>query len=195
VVARASTDDAGTFVLQAPAAGAYRLRVQRIGYRAYQSSIALTSRVEVNLGVRLAAVAVELAPVTVEAAQNGYLLNRGFYQRKVSERGTFLDPVAVEKRASNARLATDIFIGLPGVEIREGGLKLRTCRTVGSAGGASAGGPRIYIDGVESGSDIMWSLQPNDILAVEVYMGAAQIPLTYGGTNTPCGVILIWAKH
>jgi len=195
VVARASSDGAGKFLLEAPAPGGYRVRVRRIGYRVYESAMVLNSRGETNLTIPLAAVAVELPPVTVEAVQDGYLLNRGFYMRKTSERGTFLDPAVVEKRASKAKLATDIFTGIPGVTISGGAPKLRTCRTVGSPGGADPSAPRIYIDGVDSGMEIMWSLQPNDILAVEVYMGPSQIPLVYGGTNTPCGVILIWTKH
>ena len=199
LVARASSDGAGKFLLEAPAPGGYRVRVQRIGYRVYESAMVLNSRGETNLTIPLAAVAVELPPVTVEAVQDGYLLNRGFYMRKTSERGTFLDPAAVEKLATKAKLATDILVRIPGVRIYQGAPQLRTCRTVTQTSSEGAmditGYPHIYIDGVMGGTEIMWSLQPNDILAVEVYMGPSQVPLVYGGTSTPCGVILIWTKH
>lgn len=195
VVARASSDEAGTYVLQAPALGAYRVRVQRLGYRAFESPIMLNSRGETNLAIGLAALPVELPPVTVEAARDAYLLNRGYYMRKESEAGTFLDPVQVEKLVTKAKVATDILLNIPGVRIRYGTPQLRTCRTVSVDTGDKTGDPHIYIDGVQSGREIAYFLQPNEILAVEVYMGPAQIPLVYGGTNTPCGVILIWTKH
>lgn len=208
VVARASTDAAGGFVLQAPALGSYRLRVSRIGYRPFESAAVLNSIGETSLGIRLAPAAVELAPVTVEAAQDEFLRNRGYYMRKESERGTFLDPAAVEKLATKAKLATDILVGIPGVRIVGGAPQLRTCRTIGAPGQADSMAPRIYVDGMVFGDSpqgqfsggtwgggMMTHVQPNEILAVEVYMGPSQIPLQYGGTNTPCGVIMIWTKH
>jgi len=144
-------------------------------------------------------VPVQLAPVSVEAARSVYLQDHGFYRRKESERGTFLDPAQVEKAASKAKVATDIFLRIPGVRIQEGIPQLRTCRTVtqGSSEGSMdiTGYPHIYIDGVKSGREVAYYLQPNEILAVEVYMGPSQIPLQYGGTSTPCGIILIWTKH
>src|SRR5687768_3653990 len=84
VVARASTDEAGSYMLQAPAPGAYRLRVQRIGYQPFESPMVLNARGDLTLPLRLAAVPVELAPVRVEAAASVYLQDHGFYRRKES---------------------------------------------------------------------------------------------------------------
>lgn len=196
VIMRETTGRDGRFSLRAREAGAYRVRAQVIGYRPLESSaVILAPRRDTTLELRMAAVPVQLDPVTVEAARSDFLVNRGYYSRKETERGTFLDPAVVEKKASKAKLATDILLGIPGVSIVQNVPRLRTCRSVGSSNDTHPFAPRIYIDGVESGSDIIWSLQPNDILAVELYMGPAQIPLQYGGTNTPCGIILIWTKH
>ncbi len=195
VVAAVAADDSGRFVVTAPDSGTFHLQVRRIGYRtALSGGIALDRDALVTVEVHLPALAVTLAPVKVETSRNEFLTGRGYYQRKESERGAFLDPDVVEKKATKAKLATDILIGIPGVSIYQNAPKLRGCRTL-LPNGDTPGGARIYIDGVEGGTEMMWSLQPNDILAVEVYIGPSQIPLQYGGTNTPCGIILIWIKH
>lgn len=194
VVARGSTDESGTFLLQALEPGTYHLRVQRIGYQVLESEVALGTRGDVTVPIRLNAVPVPLAPVSVEAARNQYLLDHGFYGRRESEVGTFLDPATVEKLATKAKLATDILTHIPGLRIYQGAPRIRNCQTY-SSDDTGPFAPRVYIDGVSAGKEIMWSLQPNDILAVEVYKGPAEIPLLYGGTSTPCGVILIWTKH
>lgn len=199
LVERGQTDSAGTFTVRAPDPGRYFLRVQMIGYRPYQTAIALTSRGETNLAIRLGAVPVALPAVTVEASRDAYLLRRGFYMRKESERGNFLDPGQVEKVLPKAKVATDLLLKIPGVRIQQGVPQLRTCRTVTSGSSQDAmditGFPHVYVDGVKSGREIAYFMQPQEILAVEVYMGPSQIPLQYGGTSTPCGVILIWTKQ
>ena len=185
VVARGESQRDGRFSVRARDPGAYRVRAHLIGFRPFESpALILAPRRDTTLELRLAAVPVQLEGVTVEVVQDELLLQRGYYRRRESERGTFLDPAAVEKRALKAKVATDVLIGIPGVTIYQGAPRFRNCPN-----------PRIYIDGGESGMDIMWSLQPNDILAVEVYRGPSQIPLVYGGTNTPCGVLLIWTKR
>lgn len=200
VIGRAVGDDSGRFSVTAPDSGNYRLQLRRIGYRtALSGELTLGKGAEMTVSVRLPPIPVKLAPLRVEATRNEFLVNRGYYQRKESERGTFLDPAAVEKKAVKAKIATDILIGVPGVSIAANKPYLRTCRALNPTGGAAKNPfmrfPAIFIDGVEGGHEMMWSLQPNDILAVEIYMGPSQIPLQYGGTNELCGVILIWTRH
>ncbi len=197
VVARATTDRKGNFTLRRAAPGTYRIRATLIGYRPRVfPTVSVEGSGETKVELRLAAVPVELSGIEVEAAaaQKTFLTNHGFYRRKESERGTFLDPAIVERKATKAKLATDILIGIPGVSIYKNAPQLRGCRTLQENGDIPGAG-RIFIDGVEGGADMMWSLQPNDILAIEVYIGPSQIPLQYGGTNSTCGVLLIWTKH
>ncbi len=172
------------------------------------------------IDLRLAAVPVELAPVAVTGEVEPYLQTRGFYERKLAGVGTFLDPPVVEKLASKAKVVGDILGHIPGVSIIYGdrtGVRvpqLRTCRTISqrlalartpgretsyptadSAVSDLSQFPRMYVDGLAVGYETLGSLLPTDLLAVEVYMGPAQVPLQYGGTDAPCGVILIWSKH
>jgi hypothetical protein len=40
----------------------------------------------------------------------------------------------------------------------------------------------------------LYSLQPSEIEAVEVYTSASQIPAQYNKTSGGCGVMLIWTR-
>jgi hypothetical protein len=53
--------------------------------------------------------------------------------------------------------------------------------------------PSWYIDGIQ-----VHSFQENtpirDIYGIEVYRGTGEIPAEYGGSNSACGVIVMWTK-
>jgi hypothetical protein len=37
-------------------------------------------------------------------------------------------------------------------------------------------------------------MRPDNIEAIEVYNGVAQVPAQYGGAHSACGVVLIWLR-
>ena len=220
VVVRSASNLAGEFMVRAPAAGTYRLRLRRVGYATVVvDSILLAAESDTVLSLRLAPSAVTLPPVAVEEAADSRLSRAGFYQRKRGGSGQFLDPPTVDKLASKARVVGDIFDHIPGVRMglaKDGGVRvpqLRSCRNISSRLTPRTGSsdqqrypddpttdglslmPRIYLDGMSVEKGIFASLLPTDILAVEIYMGPSQIPLQYGGTDAPCGVILIWTRQ
>ena len=198
---RESSDQAGQFRLRANAAGTYRVRASRIGYREFESEpINLEGQTDTTLRILLAPLAVQIDPVTVATpAMNSYLRTSGFYGRKEGGIGHFLDPEVVQKLAPKARLGVDIIVGVPGVRLgRVRGIpipQLRTCRTLRSVQFTSADAAQLYLDGILVEPEALAMLTPDDILAVEVFMGPAEVPLQYGGTNAPCGVILVWTKQ
>jgi SHS2 domain-containing protein len=95
------SDEAGSFVRQAPDAGGYRLYAQRLGYRSAASPvIEMEARDTLTVEYRLSTEAVLLRPVTVVAytgRPDGVL--GGFYERM--ERGafgTFISREQIEQR-------------------------------------------------------------------------------------------------
>ncbi|MSR05964.1 MAG: hypothetical protein EXR93_02670 [Gemmatimonadetes bacterium] len=202
VAVRALTDSAGKFLLTTPGPGTYVLRAQRLGYRSFESPMVLNFRGEMNLPIALAAVG--LAPVAVTATTpDPYLKGHGFYDRMADGGGRFLDPAAVQRLAPRSRLVVDLLAHVPGVQSavteESGGVPfplLRSCARGRSGTQAQRSQlPRIYVDGVPVGQDALVSLLPTDVLAAEVFIGPARVPLEYGGMETPCGVIVIWTKH
>ena len=64
--------------------------------------------------------------------------------------------------------------------------------------------PAIFVDGfqVQPSGDIrpnvefdLQSLPPSQILAIEAFRSAAEVPVQYGGGSAACGVILIWTTR
>jgi hypothetical protein len=148
-----------------------------------------------------------LSPITVTAEAYSYLSDMGFYERRRANPGYFMDPLEVEKRRSRAQHVADFLSMIPNVFVR---------RVIVSPGGGTRGAPRlrgmvpidrqcfvprIFVDDIQitvrgfdrdATRDIDGAVQPEDVLAIEVYRSPAEVPAQYGGSESGCGVILIW---
>jgi hypothetical protein len=215
VVDRVLTDSAGQFVLTAPRAGDHTVRFERLGYRTIRSEpFALDPRSEISLSVFLPPGAVGLAPVTVTAAPEAatrHLSKAGYFERKRTGHGYYLDGPELERRREKAPEFADVLEAIPGVSamaaasgfsptvrafrLRGMDSMMRACQL-----------PLVYLDGVrvvdnEQGEwaalirDLNAVLTPEDLLAIEVYRGPSEVPSAYGGADSGCGVILIWTRR
>jgi hypothetical protein len=55
----------------------------------------------------------------------------------------------------------------------------------------------VFLDGVRrppSGAGIDDVALPKDLAGIEIYSGAATIPLQYKTSGATCGVILLWTR-
>lgn len=205
----------GRFVVKAPAPDSFLVRVRRIGYVTGQSKpVTLTASTDTTIAVRLAPRPVTLAPVNVSGVRgNAFLEAAGYFRRKQETTGTFLDPDKVEQLATKAKQTADVLDGIPGVTIRSygGSWALRQpvlTRQMGCAGtivemadgtNSPTQWPRIYLDGMpmnlgNQGFDLN-TIPATEILAIEIYDSVSETPLQYGGTDSTCGVIVIWTKR
>ena len=214
VVDRVLTDSAGQFVLTAPRAGDHTVRFERLGYRIIRSEpFPLDAGSEISLSAFLQPGAVGLAPVTVAAAPEAatrYLDKAGYFERKGSGQGVYLDGPELERRREKAPEFVDVLEGIPGVSMLAlgGQSTVRAFRLRGMDSMERAcSHPVVYVDGVllVSNPDPMpWSavvrelngaVQPEDLLAIEVYRGPSEVPTAYAGAESGCGVILIWTRR
>ncbi|MSR07279.1 MAG: hypothetical protein EXR93_09480 [Gemmatimonadetes bacterium] len=203
----------GNFVVKAPVADTFVLRVRRIGYLAIRTdALPLAASTDTTLSFRIAPRPVTLSGVVVSAARgNQFLENSGFYRRQKETTGKFLDPIRVDLLASKAKQTADILDGIPGVTLVSAGgswgiRQPVLTRQMGCAGtlvgddeNTPTQWPRIYLDALlmnmgEQAFDLN-TIPPVDILAIEVYNSVSEIPLQFGGTNAICGVIVIWTKR
>ncbi|MBI4502405.1 MAG: carboxypeptidase regulatory-like domain-containing protein [Gemmatimonadetes bacterium] len=199
IAARDITDQNGLFSLEAPSAGSYRLRFQRIGYRgAFSAAFAMAGR-DTTVSARLLALAVTISPVIVSASTQTYLTNAGFVERKKTESGYFLDPIEVDKRSTKAKQTADLLDGIPGVTllVAGGSWGIRVPALTRQMGCDM--GPRIYVDGnlmnpFGTTFDVN-TINATEIAAIELYRSVAQVPLKFGGNDAVCGVVVIWTKH
>jgi outer membrane receptor for ferrienterochelin and colicin len=169
--------------------------------------VALRPGYAVDLDVLLSPGAYDLDPIDVTAeAMDGYLRAVGFYERQRSSRGYHLTRANIEQRLGAASDGAHLISQLPGVSITDGtpgsfGAALRISRACG-------GPPLIFVDGFriltgllgEGGGQpsynfLTYVVQPEDVHAIEVYRSPSQIPPQFGGSESMCGVIVIWTSR
>jgi hypothetical protein len=199
VVARAIANAQGVFFLSAPAAGEYRIRAERIGYTTATLGpvhVAVEQLREVQL--RLAADAIPMdALIVASERQIAVLRHQGFYERRRSGFGRFLDRYEIE-RLGQADRTLDLLMGMPGVRLvysQEGHRHVVMRGGVARSMSEAYCAPRIVVDGVEAPFlDLDLDLRPDDIEALEIYASGTQAPARFGGLGTGCGVIVVWRR-
>ena len=129
--------------------------------------------------------------VEAESVNDALLRRRGFFERRASLTGSFITRAELDARG--AHLFSDAFRSVPGVQVAHG------------AGGSTLTSTRrrgcymtVYLDGTEMAfiSRNIDALPFDDIAAIEVYRGPAQIPAEYAymKTNDTCGAVLVWTR-
>ncbi len=201
--ARAGAD--GSFELRLRAAGTYRLRGERSGYRQTLSQeLEADDRETVEVDLRLSVQPIAIEPMTVTARRQPrrllHLEMGGFYRRQKMGLGHFLDREDFERHPTDD-LANAID-RVPGTHLLDGGPGRRYVYFERSLGVPGRGicFPLLYVDGVRvfyargSGFDINHAVPAGTVEAVEIYKSAAEIPVEYNGSEADCGVIVVWTR-
>ncbi|MCZ6918647.1 MAG: TonB-dependent receptor [Gemmatimonadetes bacterium] len=188
-VAAFRTDDSGGFAVVAPRPGQFFVSARRIGYDVMvDGPVRLADGQIITVVLHIKRIGTELDPVTVTAeAEVPHLRRVGFYQRKATGLGFFIDREYIEERFA-AREIADLLRAVPGVTIQR--------VTAGRARVQITGCPntRVLVDNLEMGSDWQEGLGPGDIEGIEVFRRITEIPVQYAGPRSGCGVILIWTR-
>jgi hypothetical protein len=212
------TDRDGRFTLANLTGDSVRIMVRRIGYKPAQTVMALQPNVRrVDIAIRLEPSIVELGTVVVEARRLSTRLMRvGFYEREKTGLGTYFGPDYLTKHGGSfGSLLSEV--ASVSVARRSNGLAI----PMGPAGGLGGQCPlRVFLDG----TFIPWAAQvgldgvisKDEVLAVEVYPRAAEVPARVSGMgaavavvgeasaagsvpirgigSVDCGALLIWSK-
>ncbi len=207
------TGPKGDFTFTLPIVGDYRLQAVRIGYvTAMTQPMSVSSTRDLYVQLRLGANPVPLDTITVvpEAvvpeSEIPWLAQAGFYDRRREGFGRFLTRADIEHR--HPLVMTDVFRGLPGVEVLCGNRTSQQCDI--EMPGASTMfirgpcHPTIVLDGVvvrAGGIGTAGDAKPDQVLnpfnieALEVYTSSAGLPVQYQGYLSPCGAILAWSRR
>ena len=191
-------DDSGRFVLRAVRAGSFMVEVRSLGY---QPSEVGPVRVEdaraTAIEVRLSSSAIPLEGIRVLAQPTNPRLERaGFYSRKRSGFGTFIDRAEIDRR-SHLRIPS-LFRGR-GIRVMRasGGRAVIVLR--GGVGSSMRGGSycpaRVLINGLEAYDfDLELDLNMDAIEGIEIFPSASSVPAEFGGSRSMCGVVLFWLR-
>jgi hypothetical protein len=210
---RTRTEADGSFLLDLRAPGTFTLRSERTGYQATVSRpVEVAVRETVTVTLRLSVQPTQIDPLTVTArAQPPHrrsLENSGFYEREAMGIGRFLRREDIDRMADHN--IVHVLGRVPGVVIdvdRRGNeiVSFSRGRMVGTLSRGQSGQqnicfPAIYLDGVHMNYDAQMPdlkdvIQGDQVEAVEVFRSSSEIPAQYNGTNSACGVILIYTRH
>lgn len=212
------TNADGVFVLPVAARDTVQVLVRRIGYRPVDTLLAVAPDAQrVEVWMQMVPSAVQLGTIVVRGqSMNHGLWRTGFYDREKLGSGYFFNPARMERHQGTL---TGLLYEVPSLTMQRGRFGesfafgrsgMRFCRML------------VFLDG----SLVRWAdevgiesiVHPKDVLAMEVYPRANQMPATLvgpkgdagaglaspvseqrgislkGQSKVECGAIVIWTK-
>lgn len=177
----------------------YRIAVEALGFSREIGDV-LTGQDEPQYWViRLDPEPITREELVVEVERQDFGLRQlGFYQRRDRRNAVFVD-VAVMERTTVPTLG-DVLRRSPGIRVT----------TVGEPYSTRSGAclPTVFVDDtlVRQGGDPVppgrnpdllefVAPPPSQVAGMEFYHGGSSIPPAYAGTNTSCGVLLVWTRR
>lgn len=189
------SDSLGYYRFDNLSAGIVRFSVRATGYHLAQFTYALANGEHMERDIELDSTVVvlsnkpaqQLPEVAVEAAPSMGQRYRDFERRKAAGRGHYLTRAQIEQKGAST--LADALRDLRGVALdcAGTGCAVRMVR-------APARCPPEYI--VDERTDNMFgpTVPIRDIEAIEVYTGPSDVPGEFAGSNSGCGVVVIWTR-
>ena len=217
---RAISNSRGEFRISELPAGIVEFTARRIGYQPTTTAIQIEPGLTVHLAVKLVPVPVQLGTIVIEGKTlDKTLWQTGFYQRREGARGHYFDADYFKRyQASLGGLMENV----AGIRVDRGSSGRGGAVALGRLPNGSLCPLSVYVDGnfipwaSETGIDDV--VNRDDVLAVEVYSRATDMPptivgrggasavgsigtvrlsgnsLQYGAGFAECGAILVWTK-
>lgn len=186
---RAVTNDSGEFELAGLPAGAITLAIRRLGYESATFSATLTPGRAHRATFPLTPSAHILAELRVQDTASSWLSL--FEQRRSMHRGTFITRRDFEK--DNLRIASDILRRVAGVQVMP--TRYGTAITMTRGAGARTCRPQLYVHQTPYSGNFD-DFTPDDIEALEVYVGVSEIPPDLITMGRPiCAAVVIWTRE
>lgn len=184
------SDTVGHFHVQAPEAGIYRLRIERVGYpNAVTPALELRDSDRVDVTIRLSADTVALAPIKVVAHSRRPRPTLHGFRGRDGAAGRLITREQIEE--ARPFVVTDLLRGVAGLTFLPSfGSGYRVFTNSGCA-------PAVYMDGLRYpllGETIDDIVSPMDLDAIEVYTTAAEVPVEYSEQGRACAAILLWTR-
>ena len=186
---RTISNDSGHFELPGLPAGTVTLGVRRLGFEEATFTATLKPGKTHRATFPLTPSVQSLAEVRVQDTISSWLSL--FEQRRAMQRGTFIERKDFAK--DNLRIATDILRRVPGVQIVP--TRMGTAVVMTRGAGAKRCVPQLYVHQTPYSGNFD-DFSPDDIEAVEVYVGISEIPPDLITMGRPiCAAIVIWTRE
>lgn len=193
------TDQKGAFVFDSLVAGTYLVQVRGMGDETPMTQVPLGRReiidLEVKLGKADAVILPELvttapAPVQPDNRIEGMRLPAEFLARRKIGIGQYITREEIQERRPPT--VADIFRTVRGVVLscRNGICIPRPVRSPQNCN------PIVVVDRVSTDAGVLAGMLPNDLEAIEIYLGMSTIPAEYlqAADRAQCGMIVVWTR-
>lgn len=186
------TDDRGHFSIPNLADGPYAVRVVVPGVDSTTTQVRLAQNERVSLEVYVGATLGTVLPEVVVTSAAGSGSGRVDFERRLAEgNGRFITREYIERRKPQDLM--DLMRGVAGVRVECATDRYRCAMQFGrSPRGCS---PQYYMDGMRTHPSIFYMTLPTDVVGIELYSGAAQVPPEFQGQSSRCGVVAIWTHN
>jgi hypothetical protein len=193
--------------------GSYVVRVNVRGYDAVEERIDLTVTGSIELPVELAQLASGAQPLAAVLTTERRSSVPGLDDRRATARGHIFDRFTIDSLAP--RVTSDLLRRVPSVRLvaSGGGFVPRTRRSSGISDCPMS----IYLDGVQIDDErgappappmgttarsaraappsVIDGIAVELLEAMEVYVGASEIPTQFNQAGGSCGVVVLWTRN
>jgi hypothetical protein len=215
---RVITNSRGEFTIPGLQPGVIEFTARRIGYSPVTTAVQVDPGLTVHLAVKLVPAVVQLGTIVVEGKRmSKQLWQTGFYQRQATGQGTYFDDEYLRHFQSGlGALLTNV----PTVRVTRA--SNGSALAVGKLPNGSDCALTVFVDGNilpwATGTGLDDVVNRDDVLAVEVYPRASEMPAKITGrggasgvgsigtftlqgasleansSSAECGALLIWTK-
>ena len=193
------TDSSGKLTAHGISAGEHVVTVTAVGFERERRLAQVAPGDSASLAVSMSRLMTRLNTVTIEERRRLNAVRADIDHRKKLGFGYRVDSVGLSRLPG----VGEAFV-LPSVHVKFNGNQWSLYMTRAGAfsipGKGGAGlkmdcAPTIWIDGFKADVALANSLTKDEIGLIETYTSAAGAPLEYTGSNTNCGIVLIWRKR
>jgi len=185
----AIADSSGRFAFRELMPGTYRLEIRAVGYAEGAWRLRVAPGRQLDHAFDLEPLTVPLRPVVVEGERGrpaGRLVD--FERRRSGKMGYFITTQDIDRL--NASNLADVLGTVRGVAL-DCSAGVCIARMARAQPGCE---PQYFIDGVEASPYFARNTPPHDVVGLEVYRGPSELPAEFTGSNSGCGVIVIWTR-
>lgn len=188
----AFTDSAGRFTIRDAPAGRDTLQVSLIGFAEEQVPLTLRPDHRTQVTLMLSETVLRVEDITVEVRSPRRELGKlsGFWDREKQGLGEFITPREIEE--ADPQNGSDLLRMVPG--IRVGAVRFGRAPVTFSRSRQGCP-PTYFLDGVLRQDMHIDDLNRDDLLAIEVYRGASEVPPQFKFGGRSCGTIVIWTRE
>ena len=196
----ATTSSDGRFLLTGLPAGSQTLAVRALGFMPARTTVhLLTGTARNNTRVALTSLKTYLDTIRVTTTRVYSRDMNGFQSRRRAGQGHFIDREQIERR--KATLPSDLLQMIPRVEVAQPGVGFFGKRIAfRSPFGKGYCQPDLYVDGAlfrggtPADMQIDEIVNPDHIVAIEVYTRPGVAPLQFTNNMSGCGSIVVWLR-